>query len=372
MALVQKNGFDVEHGTSLVVYENLFPSIKHIEGKGVTSKYVNGDVAKMDSVDVTRILPKKPNFRTIGAVSNGGFHNTNNANGGNSPESVHYTVALNHVFDEDTSVAGTQIMETQVAFKEFVNKNITDCFALTLNAFTWATQLYGYIDEADTTAQATPSGSKTAAEAFQDVVALLADGDMSIGAWNIQPQDCQAFITPTLNAALKSQYATNASEAAAQINATGFINPFNQAEGKRVDYRSGILGIYDGVLLSSINSAEMDLVCEILGLTASDTTEIALVKLIKGFVVYGGATLRGVAGPQIEVNKDPYHNGGVVFAPLAKFGVAQLSGKSVKAITSTALTAANFTTLKAKVALIDGMSSAYTGADRKFSSNSKR
>lgn len=372
MALVQKNGFDVEHGTSLVVYENLFPSIKHIEGKGVTSKYINGDVSKMDSVDVTRILPKKPHFRTIGAQSNGGFHNTANANGGASPESVHYTVEVNHVFDEDTSIAGSQIMETPVAFKEFVNKNITDCFALTLNVFTWATQLYGYIQTATVNDQVEINANTTPAKAFQKAVAKLADGDMSIGAFNIGPADCQAFLSPDYNADLMSQYATNASEAAAQINATGFINPFNQAEGKRVDYRSGILGIYNGVLLTSINGAEYDLVMEVLGLTSSDTTEIGLLKQITGFIVYGGATLRGVAGPSIEVNKDPYHNGGVVFAPLAKFGVAQLSGKSVKVITTTALTADNITALKSKLALIDGMSSAYAGADRKFSSNSNR
>jgi hypothetical protein len=372
MALVLKNGFDVDHATSLVIYENLFPSIKHIAGKGVTEKYVNGDVSKADSVDVMRVLPKKPNYRKLGAQSNGGWHNTNNAQGGYSPESVHYTVEVNHVFDEDTSIALSQLMETKISFREIVNKNITDCFATTLNCFTWATQLYGYIQTATATDQTTYGGSVTAAKAFQDAVAQLANGDMSIGAMFIQPQDCQAFIKPSLNAELKSQYATNASDLAVQINATGFINPFSQREDTRVDYRTGLLGLYDGVVMTSINGAEMEIVEEILGLKSTDTTELALMDNIQGIVVYGGATLRGVVGPNIEANKDPFTNGGVVLAPFAKFGVAQLSGKSVKLITSTALTTQNIAALKAKFALADGMSSAYTGADRKYSSNTKR
>ena len=60
----------------------------------------------------------------------------------------------------------------------------------------------------------------------------------------------------------------------------------------------------------------------------------------------------------------------VIARPVQK--ILQLSGKSVKLITSTALTTQNIADLKAKFALADGMSSAYTGADRKYSSNSKR
>ena len=43
MAYVALNGFDVEHASSLLVMENLFPAIQHINGMGVTDKYTKVD-----------------------------------------------------------------------------------------------------------------------------------------------------------------------------------------------------------------------------------------------------------------------------------------------------------------------------------------
>ena len=39
MAFVTVKGYDVEHASSLLVYENLFPEIQHINGKGCVDKY---------------------------------------------------------------------------------------------------------------------------------------------------------------------------------------------------------------------------------------------------------------------------------------------------------------------------------------------
>ena len=39
MAYVTRNGFDVEHASSLLVMENLLPEIQHINGMGVTDKF---------------------------------------------------------------------------------------------------------------------------------------------------------------------------------------------------------------------------------------------------------------------------------------------------------------------------------------------
>ena len=44
MAFVTVNGFDVEHASNLLVYENLYPEIQHLNGKGVTDKYTKDDV----------------------------------------------------------------------------------------------------------------------------------------------------------------------------------------------------------------------------------------------------------------------------------------------------------------------------------------
>lgn len=142
------------------------------------------------------------------------------------------------------------------------------------------------------------------------------------------------------------------------INSTGFINPFSQSEGKRVDTRTGLAGIYDGVVMTTITKNELGYVEEILG--AGDT-EKTLLNAICGIVVYGDATIRGVVGPSIQVKDDPTQYATKIFTPYAKFGVGVLSGKTIKLITSTKYTDANLTTLKA-LKIADGLSSVGDGS----------
>ena len=74
---------------------------------------------------------------------------------------------------------------------------------------------------------------------------------------------------------MKAQYIQNASEAAARILATGFINPFNGREDKRIDERTGLLGMYDGVDLFNFNKVTREFVYVALGIagTANDSDE---------------------------------------------------------------------------------------------------
>jgi hypothetical protein len=367
MAFVTKNGFDVEHGSSLVVYENLFPNLKHIKGKGVTEEYVSKeDIMEVDTIDITRILPKKIHYRAIGSslnATNGKWMNKNNANGGPTPESVHYSLFVNFVYDEDTTIPFAMIHSTQVNFEQYVNKNITDCFAQTLNAFTWANQIKAFFDDNTAVAKSVfkYDANTTPAQAFQLANANL-QSDKSIGAFTIPMEERQAFIDYDLNAALKAQYATNASEAAAQINATGFMNPFTQAEGKRIDSRTGICGIYDGVLMTLVNDVERENIYEVLGVSSDATTKAVLDK-IKGFIVYGGSTLRGIAMEGISANEHPFQHGSVVLKPFNKFGVKCLSGKSIKVITNDTIADADLTTVKAALSIAVNIESATSDPD---------
>jgi hypothetical protein len=148
MALAQLNGNVVEHASLLAFYENYFPQIKHIEGKGVTERYITDqDPTKVDSIDIPRLLPMKAHARKIGGASNGGWINTRNANGGYSPEAVFYTVQLNRVFDEDVLLPYTLLTSSKLEFKTSVNKVITDSFAQTINGYTWAGQFKKFFDE---------------------------------------------------------------------------------------------------------------------------------------------------------------------------------------------------------------------------------
>lgn len=374
MALAQLNGNVVEHASLLAFYENYFPQIKHIEGKGVTERYITDqDPKKVDSIDVPRILPMKAHARKIGGASNGGWINTRNAQGGYSPEAVFYTVALNRVFDEDVLLPYTLLTSSKLEFKTAVNKIITDSFAQTINGYTWAGQFKKFFDDNTAVADSVfvyNGTTVTACKAFQDANSKFLDGDMSIGALAIPSDEKQAFISPALNTAMKDSYATNGANLAIQINATGFLNPFTQAESTRVDTRTGLLGMYDGVVLTLFNKEERSLVYEILGLTVSDTDEKTILDKIQGMIVYAGTTVRGVAGLSLEVNKDPYNNGTYIFAPYAKFGVGVLSGKSIKMIANDTITDANLATVKAKIAIADVLSAVGDGTN--YSSQSHR
>ena len=146
---------------------------------------------------------------------------------------------------------------------------------------------------------------------------------------------------------MKGQYAQNASEASARILANGFINPFNAEEGKRIDSRTGLCGMYDGVDLFLLNKTTRQFVYVALGVlgTADDTAEglvaiRALLDQIAGLVVYGAGTCRGIVGPSITANPNVYF-GGVYILPKMKVGVEVLHGATIKVLVNAGASLAN-------------------------------
>ena len=149
----------------------------------------------------------------------------------------------------------------------------------------------------------------------------------------------------------------NASEASARILATGFMNPFSGQETARIDSRTGLCGMYDGVGLYLLNESTKAIVYIYLGVAGTsndaDTTLVACrsaLDKIAGFIVYGAGTCRGIAvAPTITVSPEPYNAQMVVIAPLMKMGVDVLHGASIKVITNAALTADEVAKLVNKV-----------------------
>lgn len=356
MALTIQDRNIIETATHKAFYENVFPKLKHIEGKGVVEKFLaTDDPTRCNEISVPRVLPTKPNFRKLGASNNGGWLNEHNYNGGSIVESTVYNILLNYIFDETTELPYSLVTSNDVDFKNALQSSIIDCFATTINTFTWASQLSKFFaDSTDTSSIYVYDGTKvTAAQAFCDANADLSNGCIEIGAFAVPYDKRQAFVSTKLNSALKSQYSTNASDLAVMINATGFVNPFTQTEGKRVDSSTGLCGLYDGVVMTLWTTAEIENVKSCLG--ASGTTSTAIDK-IQGMIVYGDATIRGVAGVNVEVNEDPVQYKSLIFKPYAKFGVGVLSGKSIKLIASTAITSDELTALK-KLAVADCLES---------------
>lgn len=388
MAFTTLKGFDVEHASSMLVYENLFPEIQHINGKGCIDKYTKtDDVESVTYIDVMRVLPYAPRFRQLGALNNGAYHNKKNEGGyGNAPQSTHYTIPVDLIYDEGVSITQTQIYSNPIALKQVVLAQLVKTAGLAINVITYAKQIEGFFRNGDNFDKALThdKGSIVAGDiadaelasavfsydpavagltdgsptlAYQKANAELDDGIVEIGALVIPRDERQAFITPQLNTLMKGQYAQNASEASARILATGFINPFNNAEGKRIDERTGLAGMYDGVDMFIFNKTTRRFVYVALGIagTANDSAETlvavrGLLDQMEGFIVYGAGTCRGIVGPSITANPNVYF-GGVYILPKMKVGVEVLHGATIKAIVNAGASLASAWT-KANVATI--------------------
>jgi hypothetical protein len=369
MAFKSVNGFDVEHASSMLVYENLFPEIQHINGKGVIDRYTKtDDVESVTYIDVMRVLPYAPRFRQLGAVNNGKYHNNKNVGGyGNAPQSVHYTIPVDLIYDEGVAITQSQIYSNPVALKSVVLAQLVKTAGLAINVITYAKQIEGFFRNGDNfdKGMAHEVGSiqagdisadeianavfgfdpsvvatdpKHATGAFQSANESLNDGIPEIGALTVPVDERQGFITPQLNRLMKAQYLQNASEASAKILASGFINPFNGSEDKRIDSRTGLCGMYDGVDLFQFNKTTRQFVYTALGISGTDNDQAGnlpavrtLLNKLEGMIVYGAGTCRGIVGPSITANPNVYF-GGVYILPKMKVGVEVLHGATIKVL----------------------------------------
>lgn len=374
------------------MYENYFPEIQHINGKGVIDKYTKtDDVESVTYIDVMRVLAYAPRFRQLGALNNGAYHNAKNVGGyGNAPQSVHYTIPVDLLYDEGVAITQAQIYSNPIALKQVVLAQIVKTAGMAVNVITYAKQIEAFFRNGDNFDKALThskgsivAGDITDAEvaasvfnfdpavtglsagsptlAFQQANAELDDGIPEIGALVIPRDERQAFISAQYNTLMKGQYAQNASEASARILANGFINPFNAQEGKRIDERTGLCGMYDGVDMFLFNKTTRRFVYIALGVlgTADDTTE-TLVGLrtqldkIAGMIVYGAGTCRGIVGPSVTANPNTYF-GGVYILPKMKVGVEVLHGATIKMIVNAGASLASAWTKTNIAALMNGL-----------------
>lgn len=378
MAFVAVNGYDVEHASSMLAYENLLGEIQHINGKGVIDKFTKtNDVEDVTYIDVMRVLPYAPRFRQLGATNNGKYHNAKNVGGyNNAPQSQHYTIPVDLIYDEGVPITSAQIYSNPIALRQVVLAQLVKTAGLAINIITFAKQIEGFFRNGDnfdkglthdvgsivagdiSAAEIAASvfqydPTKTGADAdaptsaFQAANEELNDGIPEIGAYVVPADARQGFITPQLNRLMKSQYIQNASEAAARILATGFINPFNDRKDKRINESTGLVGMYDGVDLFTFNKVTRAFTYVALGIlgTANDSAEglvavRALLDQLQGYIVYGAGTCRGIVGPSITANANPYL-GGVYILPKMKVGVEVLHGATIKVLVNAGASKAN-------------------------------
>lgn len=367
MAFVALNGYDVEHASSMLVYENLFPEIQHINGKGVIDKYTKtDDVESVTFIDVMRVLPYAPRFRQLGATNNGKYHNKKNEGGfNNAPQSTHYTIPVDLIYDEGVPITQAQTYSNPIALKQVVLAQLVKTAGMAINVITYAKQIEGFFRNGDNfdKAKAHEVGAIEAgditieeianaifaydptvlatdptspANAFLSANESLNDGIPEIGALTVPSDERQGFITPQLDRLMKAQYLQNASEASARILANGFMNPFNSQESNRIDSRTGMCGMYDSVDLFQFNKVTRQFVYVALGIAGTSNDNAgnlpavrALLNQFEGMIVYGAGTCRGIVGPSITANPNVYF-GGVYILPKMKVGVEVLHGGTIK------------------------------------------
>lgn len=367
MAFVTVNNFDVEHASSKIVYENIFPEIQHMNGKGCIDTYTKtNDVESKTYIDVMRVLPYAPRFRQLGSVNNGAWHNKKNEGGfNNAPQSTHYTIPVDLIYDEGVPITNKQIYSNPLALKEVVMAQLVKTAGMAINIITFAKQFEAFFrngdnfDKAlthnkgaivanDITADeianavfafdpsAVGADPTSPSSAFLSANASLSNGIEEIGAFTVPVDARQSFVSPNLNRLLKSQYMANASEASARILATGFMNPFTESASARISNDTQLTGTYDGVdmyLLNAVTKKFMYVALGVLGTTDDSAGDLPAVRAtlnkIEGLIVYGAGTCRGIVGPSLEANPNTYF-GGVYILPKMKVGVEVLHGATIK------------------------------------------
>jgi hypothetical protein len=367
MAFMTVNGYDVEHASSLLVYQDLYPQIQHINGMGVIDKYTKTqDVESITLIDVLRVLPYAPRFRQQGATNNGGWHNKKNEGGfNNAPQSVHFTIPVDLWYDEGVQISEMQIYSNPIALKEVVMKDLIESMGLSINIVTFAKQIIAFFKDNfadinnptqaelnkcvyayDPTLAANVAGS--APDAFIKAnMNLTTAGCPKIGALRVPLKERQAFVSGDFDSLMLRQYEQNASDAAAKILANGFINPFNGTAITKIDDATGLCGMYAGVGCFLMNDTTKAYTYLAMGVNPSleeNAATIALLDKIGAMIVYGAGTCRGIVGPTIDANKN-FMYGGVYILPKLKMGVQVLSGTSIKMVVNGGFTTANITTI---------------------------
>lgn len=392
MAFVTVNNYDVEHASQMLVYENLMVGIQHINGKGVIDTYTKtDDVRSVTFIDIKRILPSPVRFRRVGSSNNGGWHNVRNEGGfNNAPQSVHYTIPVDLFYDEGIALMETQEYSSPTNLKAIVMSGLIKAMQTSINAITFAKQYIGYFRDSFKAENGTATEKEIANSvfAYDPAVAANADGSVTdafiaantslskgvpeLGAFAIPADRRQAFITYDFDRYMQRQYAQNASDAAARINSTGYIDPFTGHKGVRVDtLNTGMAGTYNGVDMFLFNENVKLWTYIALGIYPADSgaevqsedqiaAETALDK-IGAMIVYADTTVRGIVGPTVEVNKHPFQQG-VYIAPALKVGVEVLSGKGIKMVVNGGWTSDDIAAIKKviKFTEIDGVE--HTGA----------
>jgi hypothetical protein len=188
------------------IKENLFVSLLHRDGKGVT-QHTETDVSTL------RILkPAVPtgSARTLGATgasNNGWFNNT----AATVQDITEYDLNLIHIYDLMTDIPEVQEDMVPVSVFDAANKNIAGRIATEINACTIAYQLANRYNAADTAGAWTGiaveigTSDKKTYDAVMAASAKLDDGDETLGIQGYPFEERQLLMRSSFRQALMSE-----------------------------------------------------------------------------------------------------------------------------------------------------------------------
>lgn len=208
------------------IKENLFVDLIHRDGKGVTQHTET-------NVSTLRIMkPAVPtgSARTLGAGTNGGWFNGNEAGFQNILE---YDLNLVHVYDLMTDIPEVQEDMVPVSVFDATNKNIAGRIATEINACTIAEQLANRYNAANAANVWTGIGvvlgttGKISYNAVMEASAKLDDGDEALGIQGYPFEERQLLMRSSFRQALMSETGVllNGSNFAQSMIAKGGLSP---------------------------------------------------------------------------------------------------------------------------------------------------
>ena len=175
------------------IKENLFVSLLHRDGKGVTEH---------NETDVSTLRIMKPGVptgsaRQLGAGTNGGWFNSEASD---YQDIIEYDLNLNFIYDKIYTIPEVQEDMVPVSVFDAATKNIGGRVATEINASTIAVQLANRFNAADTAnswdgiAVVEGTTGKVAYDAVMAASAKLDDGDETVGVQGYPFEERQLLI----------------------------------------------------------------------------------------------------------------------------------------------------------------------------------
>ena len=327
------NGVAIRNIASPLIMENLVQNILHINGKGVDERYSTD--LKGQQIAIPRTLLGAGGFRKIqnGLNNGGGFNNLDAV----EAESDIYYLDITFVYDHIEQLPKIYNDKAGYDLLKSKTENITKKITRAINGLTFANQFVKALNaEAAGKAEfvSYTKGTDKAVDKYLDAQAVLTNGDEAIGVDMFPYENRQFFartafandLKQTGNVILNSNYGQ-------QMLATGVLNPFNDEEASKVNYRTGYFGDVDGVPMMVVSSVIWSLAEQyIANANTSGVVQSGLAKgsldKVEGILVSALGTLRGIdMSNALEVV--PSQKGqGWVLQPLVSGGVACISDKS--------------------------------------------